>query len=113
MVAVRSGPPAQPAGQWYMQWRNVREDFKRFFDLKLDHIDAVALMTDCDNSRRKETAYYGDIYFAAPANWSQFKGFLDGARCCAYGVSFNMWSMQTSCRPFSARAMLGHGWLCA
>ncbi len=43
-----------------MQWRNMREDFKRFFDLKLDHIDAVALMTDCDNSRRKETAYYDD-----------------------------------------------------
>ena len=34
MAAVRSSPPAQP-GQWYMQWRNMREDFKRFFDLKL------------------------------------------------------------------------------
>jgi hypothetical protein len=57
MVAVRSGPPAQ-SGQWYMQWRNVREVFKRFFDLKLDYIDAVALMTDCDTSRRKKNGVF-------------------------------------------------------
>jgi hypothetical protein len=31
----------------------------------LDDIDAVALMTDCDNSKRRGIAYYEDIYFTA------------------------------------------------
>jgi hypothetical protein len=31
----------------------------------LDDIDAVALMTDCDNSKAQGMAYYEDIYFTA------------------------------------------------
>lgn len=50
--------------QRFEESRNVREDFKRFFDLDLDDIDAVALMTDCDNSGLKSAAYYGDIHFS-------------------------------------------------
>jgi len=37
--------------------RNVREDFQRFFDLELNNVDAVALMTDCDNSGLEGNAY--------------------------------------------------------
>lgn len=73
MVAVCSGKPEQP-GNWYAESRNVREDFKRFFDLALDNIDAVALMTDCDNSRLKATAYYGDIYFFLPSRRAPLRG---------------------------------------
>lgn len=43
----------------------MQEDFKQIFGLELDDVDAVALMTDCDNSEREGTAYYGDIYFSA------------------------------------------------
>jgi hypothetical protein len=66
MVAVQSGPPAQ-TGRWSKESRDVRADFKRIFGLELDDVDAVALMTDCDNSGRTGTAYYGDIYFTPAA----------------------------------------------
>jgi len=62
MVAVRSGPPAR-ADRRYTQSRNVAEDFRQIHGLHLDDIDAVALMTDCDNSGQRSRAYYGDIYF--------------------------------------------------
>lgn len=63
MIAVRSGP-AQ-LGQWVEQKRNIREDFKRYFGSDIDSIDAVAIMTDADNSGQEATAYYGDIYFTS------------------------------------------------
>ncbi len=66
MVAVRSGPPTR-ADRWYTQSRNVAEDFRQIHGLELDDIDAVALMTDCDNSVRQSRAYYGNIYFT-PGN---------------------------------------------
>jgi len=63
MVAVRSG--ADKAGQWVTQSRNVKADFKRFYDKDTDHIDGIALMTDCDNHGGAATAYFRDIYFSA------------------------------------------------
>lgn len=62
MVAVRSGK--QGLGKWHRQQRNVREDFERYFGKDVRYVDAVALMTDTDNTGRKATAYYGPIYFA-------------------------------------------------
>ncbi|MGB7756122.1 MAG: DUF3047 domain-containing protein [Salinisphaera sp.] len=41
MVAVQSGQPADP-GAWVAESRNVRADFKRFYDLDLRQIDGVA-----------------------------------------------------------------------
>lgn len=64
MVAVQSGSPADP-GAWVDESRNVRKDFKRFYGLKLDAIDGVAIMTDCDNSARSGRAYYRNIRFTA------------------------------------------------
>lgn len=64
MVAVRSGPAADSTA-WVAQSRNVRADFKRFYDLELDRIDGVALMTDCDNSGRAGYAEYRNIRFTA------------------------------------------------
>jgi hypothetical protein len=63
MVAVESG--AKLVGRWVDERRNVRENSARLFGEQVDAIDAVALMTDTDNSGQKATAYYGDIYFAA------------------------------------------------
>ncbi|MFW5816707.1 MAG: DUF3047 domain-containing protein [Wenzhouxiangella sp.] len=62
MVAVQSGPPDQP-GTWHTQRRNVREDFRELHDRDLDKIDAVALMTDCDDAGGTAEAWYGEIRF--------------------------------------------------
>lgn len=64
MVAVQSGPPAD-MGSWVAESRNVRRDFRRFYGLELDAIDAIAIMTDCDNSGRSGRAYYRRIRFTA------------------------------------------------
>ncbi len=61
MVAVDSGQ--EYAGQWVTQKRNVLEDLKTLHGIDKTHIDAVAIMTDTDNSNRSAIAYYGDIYF--------------------------------------------------
>jgi len=51
--------------QWHHQKRNVREDFKRLFNVEVTELDAIAIMTDTDNSDGRALAYYGDIYFSA------------------------------------------------
>lgn len=63
MVALRS--KADPLNTWVTEKRNVREDFKRYLGLDVPFIDAVALMTDTDNSHQTATAFYGDISFSA------------------------------------------------
>lgn len=59
-IALRSGN----GKGWVNEKRNVREDFKRLFGDDIKQIDAVALMTDTDNSHQAATAWYGDIYFS-------------------------------------------------
>ncbi|HAS50890.1 MAG TPA: hypothetical protein DCS21_03795 [Gammaproteobacteria bacterium] len=60
-IALRSG--TEDAGRWVSEKRNIRADFRQLFGEDLDDIDAVALMTDTDNSGQSATAWYGDIYF--------------------------------------------------
>lgn len=66
MLAVRSGK-AQ-TGQWLHEIRNVREDLPLYLQKSATHIDAVAIMTDTDNSAQSVTAYYGEIYFSNSAS---------------------------------------------
>lgn len=61
VVALRSGDAE--AGQWREERRDVRADFARYFGRALDRIDAVALMTDCDDARGTARAAYGDLRF--------------------------------------------------
>jgi hypothetical protein len=61
MIAVESGKSM--LGQWVHYKRNVRKDFKRYFGTDQIQADAVALMTDTDNSGLKADSYYGNIYF--------------------------------------------------
>ena len=61
MLAVRSGD--KQIGQWLTERRNVREDIKRFFGEDIDHIDAIAVMVDGDNTGQSATAHFGDIFF--------------------------------------------------
>jgi Protein of unknown function (DUF3047) len=63
MVAVESG--TERVGRWVEERRNVREDFARYFGNEADTVDAVALMTDTDNSGQSAVSYYGNMYFAA------------------------------------------------
>jgi hypothetical protein len=62
VIAVRSGDGG--LGKWHEEERNVREDFERYFGTSVRYVDAVAFMTDTDNSGRQAVAYYGDVYFA-------------------------------------------------
>ena len=63
VMALRSG--MRDAGRWVNEKRDIRADFKQLFGEEIDAIDAVALMTDTDNSGQSATAWYGDIVFTA------------------------------------------------
>jgi len=63
MVAVRDAE--DPVGEWVEEVRNVREDIRRHFGKEVDTVEAVAIMTDTDDSGQRATAWYGDITFAA------------------------------------------------
>jgi hypothetical protein len=62
MVAVR-GQEA-PVNEWQSEKRNVGADLKKLFGEDIRTIDAVALMTDTDNSHGQVSAFYGDIWFS-------------------------------------------------
>jgi hypothetical protein len=62
MVAVRSGPPAKPP-TWLTERRNIRDDFRALHDRDIVRIDAIALMTDCDDTGGTAEAWYGEIRF--------------------------------------------------
>jgi hypothetical protein len=63
MIAVDSGSPSKGV-RWRSHSRNVRRDLERALGEDVDSIDAVAVMTDCDNTDESTTAYYGDISFS-------------------------------------------------
>lgn len=63
MLALQSGAPA--ASGLLHEARNVRADLRRYFGRDYEFIDAVALMTDCDDAGGQAQAWYGDIYFNA------------------------------------------------
>jgi hypothetical protein len=62
MFALRSAE--NETGLWVSEKRNVYEDLKLAFGEEINSIDAVAIMTDTDNSRSKAKAYYADIFFS-------------------------------------------------
>ncbi len=63
MIAVQSG--GDRLGQWVSEQRNVAEDYRRLFGTAPRKVDAVAIMTDTDNTGQRASAWYGDIWFAA------------------------------------------------
>ncbi len=63
MIAVRSGQALK--GQWVTERRNIRADFKLLFGTDIRYLDAVAVMSDTDNTGGEALAWYGDIYFSA------------------------------------------------
>ncbi len=72
MLALRS--PQDALGKWVTEKRNVFEDMIALYGDKgsieanedaYRYIDAVAIMSDTDDSKAKVSAYYGNIYFTA------------------------------------------------
>jgi Protein of unknown function (DUF3047) len=61
--AVDSG--SRGLNAWVAHKRNVRADLREQFGEDIISIDAVALMTDTDNSGGRAQASYGDIWFSA------------------------------------------------
>ncbi len=61
MIAVESG--ADRVGAWVNERRDVRADYRHLFGEDPGHVDAVAIMTDTDNTGAAATAWYGDIWF--------------------------------------------------
>lgn len=63
LIAVRSG--AARTGRWQSEKRNVRKDLQKAFGKDFARIDAIAIMTDTDNTGGRASACYGDIFFSA------------------------------------------------
>lgn len=63
MIAVESG--VSRTGQWIQINRDVLADYRKIFGEEPGAVDAVAIMTDTDNTGAAATAWYGDIWFTA------------------------------------------------
>ena len=63
MMALRDSD--DKLSYWYYEKRNVYEDLKNIFGNEFESIDAIALMTDTDNSHGQVKSYYGDIFFSS------------------------------------------------
>lgn len=63
MLAVRNS--ADATNTWYEEKRNVLEDLRRIIGPEVRYVDAVALMTDTDNTDSTAISYYGDIVFSS------------------------------------------------
>lgn len=62
MVVIQSG--AEHVGEWVAEQRNVYQDYLDAFGEEPPLVNAVAIMTDTDNTGERAIAYYGDIYFS-------------------------------------------------
>jgi len=63
MFAVESG--SEKLGKWVHYTRQVSDDIKTLLGKEVRYIDAIAIMTDSDNTEQQATTYYGDVYFSA------------------------------------------------
>lgn len=62
MIAIESGPELTKT--WQHERRNVRKDIKNYLGLDVDRIDAIAFMTDSDDTGKSASACYANIYFS-------------------------------------------------
>lgn len=62
MLAVdNAGAKGNDEAEWQIHRRNLREDFARFHGQDVLSIDAIALMTDCDDTGDRAEVLYGEI----------------------------------------------------
>lgn len=55
---------SEGVGQWHVEKRNIREDLKAWLGKDYDELEAIAIMTDADDSGLNAEAEYGDIFFS-------------------------------------------------
>ena len=53
------------AGVWQMEKVNVLNDIKKYLRINAEKIEAIAIMTDTDNSGSFSVTHYGDLYFSS------------------------------------------------
>lgn len=63
MIAVQSG--SERVGQWVEEHHDVLADYRRLFGSEPNNVEAIAIMTDTDNTGATASAWYGDIWFGA------------------------------------------------
>jgi hypothetical protein len=82
MIAVDSGN--SKINQWVNHSRDIRADYRRLFGEEIDHVDAVAIMSDSDNTGQNAEAWYGDIWFSSgmPACCTDASDCLSRRTCC-------------------------------
>ncbi len=54
-----------PLNLWRTEKRNVAADFQKMFGKDIKSIDAVAIMTDADNSQSTSKARFAELFFSA------------------------------------------------
>lgn len=59
MIAVDSG--TQGLGTWHSYRRNLRADFQRYHDRDVESVNAIAIMSDCDDTGKSSEAWFGEI----------------------------------------------------
>ncbi|MEI2636457.1 MAG: DUF3047 domain-containing protein [Methylotenera sp.] len=63
MIAVQSGP--ERVGEWVKEQHDVLADYRKLFGTEPNNVEAVAIMTDTDNTGATASAWYGDMWFSA------------------------------------------------
>ncbi|MCK8515616.1 DUF3047 domain-containing protein [Methylonatrum kenyense] len=61
MVASRG--PEHAGDGWQIERRHIRDDFERLHGRSPERINAIAIMTDCDDTGQTAEAWYGGIRF--------------------------------------------------
>ena len=61
MLALRNN--SNPTAEWFTEKRNILADLRHQFGDQIRYVDAIAIMTDTDNSMGEAVSYYSDIYF--------------------------------------------------
>ena len=61
MVAMDTGDAK--AGTWRTHRRDIRADFLRLFDMEVEELEGIAVMTDTDNCGQSARAWYGEMAF--------------------------------------------------
>ena len=73
IITVAADSGEELAGHWTFHQRNVYEDYRRFYGEEPPRIEAVALMTDTDNTGESAVGYYGDITLVRSAKATDAK----------------------------------------
>lgn len=64
MFAIQSGD--EHIKQWRHESRNVKHDIQTVFGKSITQIEAIAIMTDTDQTGAATQAWFGDIWFSDP-----------------------------------------------